>query len=84
MEADHAEEDCALVRPNTYDYKLGGGHVAWQPPTSLGNAYGSRFPRGRERQICIAFNQGDCAYVHCCYTHSFLKCGRRAHPVIHC
>ena len=84
MEADHAEEECALARPTTHDFKQGGGHAVRQPPSGSGNAYGSRFPRGREKMVCMAFNQGDCAYMHCKYSHSCMKCGSRAHPVIRC
>ena len=89
LETDHSEEECALARPKQPEFRRGGNQTGPQQvssprPQAGAGGSGGRFSRGRERMICFAYNQGECVYPYCRFSHACLKCGSRAHPVVRC
>ena len=82
MEADHAEEECALA-PSKREPRPCFGQASQAQAPRGGSS--SRPSKGRDGlAVCFSYNQGTCSFPYGCrFSHSCIKCGR-SHPVIHC
>ena len=64
MESDHMQEECALSHPKLPNPLKHPAVEAFESPCG----------KGRVKQACFTWNQGECRFQNCKYRHVCVKC----------